>query len=181
MYKIIFFLNQKKNEFIAMRENHPLLMFFVWYSATHKANLYLVNTSHHLIEGDFAGIGGLNLAAYTDELLLQAILGRGVQHLGLNLRGLGAPDNEDDLVPPSAVLLVLEVEDTITAVILGEILFEISPGGGVRSGLLQNDLSEIVRHLEQRVTHVVRELQLVELVHDIVRDSNTRAHGCGCV
>jgi len=135
--------------------------------------LDLVYPGQHLFPRDLAGVGGLNLSANADELLLQGVLGRCVQHLGLDLGGLRAPNNKNDLVPPPTVLLVLEVEDAIPAVILGQIVFEILPRGRVRGGLFQNDVSQIGRHLEEEVAVLVSELKFVELVHAFIVDGNS--------
>jgi len=141
-----------------------------------KHGLDLVNSGHDLLLGDLAGIGGLNLSTNTDELLLQRVLGRCVQHLGLDLGGLRAPNHKDDLVSPSTVLLVLEIEDAVPAVILGQIVLEILPGSRARGGLLQHDVSQIGGHLEEEVAVGMGELELVELVHTVIIDSNS-GHG----
>ena len=52
----------------------------------------------------------------------QSILAAGVEHLRLDLGAVGAPDNEEELVANTAVSeCVLEIEDGIDAVVLGNV------------------------------------------------------------
>lgn len=82
------------------------------------------------------------------------------------------PEDEGDLVPLTAVDLELVVEDGIAAVPLGELRLEVLVGGVGATDVLDDHLGVGGVHLEGDITVLVAELELVELLDAIVRDSN---------
>jgi hypothetical protein len=82
------------------------------------------------------------------------------------------PEDEGDLVPLTAVDLELVVEDGIAAVPLGELRLEVLVRGVGATDVLDDHLGVGGVHLEGDITVLVAELELVELLDAIVRDSN---------
>lgn len=150
---------------------------------------------------DLREIGGLDLRANADELLAEGILGGSDKHLALQLGRVGSPgrkmtsgeagratdgsrkknaaelivpDNEEDLVAETTLLLVLEVEDSVSGVILGEASDELLVGGSLGGSLLDNNLGVVGVNGEDNVAVGLAELELLELLHARVRDLDAR-------
>lgn len=90
------------------------------------------------------------------------------------------PDNEEDLVAETALLLVLEVEDSVSGVILGETSDELLVGGSLGGSLLDNNLGVVGVNGENNVAVGLAELELLELLHARVRDLDARGLVAEC-
>ena len=123
--------------------------------------------------GDFGLVGGLDLGLDANELLLEGVLGSTVQHFGLDVGNVGRPLDEANLAALTTLRGELEVEDSETAVLLGEDLQEVVIGGGLGAGRLEGEGSLVVRDLVQQITEAVLELEFVELRDTVVRDGNS--------
>lgn len=84
------------------------------------------------------------------------------------------PHNEEDLVAETTLLLVLKVEHSVSGVVLGECSNKVGVGGGLGSGLLNNDLGVIGVDGEDHIAVVLAELKLLELLDAIVGNLDAR-------
>jgi len=132
------------------------------------------NTLEDGLVVNLAPVGSLDLSAEANELLADGILGGGVEHLGLHLGGIGAPNVEANLLAKSSLRGgPLEVKDGITALLLGESLElgnEVVVGGRVGDDLVHNNLGEVAVHLKQDVSVLAAGLELVVGGDDIIGD-----------
>merc|ERR1719481_1667123 len=75
----------------------------------------------HALLGSLARVGCLNVLVYSDQRLLESIEGGRVQHLLLDLRTVGTPAHEEELLlfaglgGALALVLVLEVIQSVPA------------------------------------------------------------------
>jgi len=87
------------------------------------------------------------------------------------------PGVEADLLALATVRGVpLEVENGITAIVNGDglqLVDELLVGGMLGAGLLDDDLGEIVVHLEKHVLVLAASLKLIVALDDLVVHDNT--------
>lgn len=126
---------------------------------------------------DFREVGGLELDTDADESTAEVQLAGGVEHLALDSGGVRRPEDEDELVSVAAVLAgVGKVENSISALFLGELVDELGEGGSGSAGLVDNDLSVVVRDSEDDVSVSVAKLELVEGADSAIVNANSRSH-----
>ena len=110
---------------------------------------------HTLVVRDLGRVGALDLVGDADETPTEGVLGRGVEHLFLDLGLVGGPSVEADLVALAAVLLVLKVVDCVPGRVGREVVQEVVVRGG-RRGLFDFDLGVVGRELEDDVLGLCR-------------------------
>ena len=149
---------------------------------------------HHVV-GNLAEVRRLDFAGDTDKLLAQRVLGRGVQHLLLDLGGVRgpvdsrsefrkfaffnthklqyAPGNEANLVSLAlARLLVLEVEHGVAAVRFRQRCDELLVVALLHQ-VLDDDGRVVVGELVDDVLVLFAQLQLLERLHALVIDADS--------
>jgi hypothetical protein len=111
--------------------------------------------SHDFLEDsltiDLSEVSGLDLNTNSDKLLSDGILGGSVEHLGLDLGGIGSPHDEKDFVTLTTVGFIRKVEDGISAVTSGERFDEILISGSGGGGGVDDDGGVVSVQLEQRI------------------------------
>lgn len=141
-----------------------------------KNNINLLGVLELVIDsllGDLREVSGLELSADADKGSLHGLLGGGVEHLGLDLGGLGSPEDEDELVALTGVVKgEVVVVDGIAAVVLGEVSDEVVPGGGGLLGLLEDHTGVVGGDSEDDVLEALAKLELVEDFSDLVVECN---------
>lgn len=83
------------------------------------------------------------------------------------------PHDEEDLVAETALLGVLEVEDSIAAIISGQGLNELLIGGRLGGSTLDDDFGVLSIHLVQDIAESLAELKLVVLIDASVSNLDT--------
>ena len=121
---------------------------------------------------DLRLVSTLHFDLQTLEVLLQGVLGTSVQHLALGGSSVRGPEEEDDFASETVSLVVFEVVDGVSAVVVRELLQELVVRGGGLTLLFNLDLLGVF-NLEDDVAVSVSQLEGVELIDAIVVDGNT--------
>lgn len=141
---------------------------------------------------DVISVVGLELGGNAGERSLESLLGRSVDHLGLDTGIIGGPGNEGDLVSDTIARgqAVLEVVNGVTGTLangassalggsVDELLTEVLPVAVV-GGVLDNDLLVVVGELVDNVLVLLVKLQVVESSYAVLGNGGSGLrHDCG--
>ena len=113
--------------------------------------------------GDLGEVGALDVRGDTVQGSSQGVLGGGVHHLGSDGGGVWRPLEEDDLgsLALAGADLVLEVVDSVLAVVLRELLQE-GVVGRVGGRVVDDNLGLVVVQLVDDVLVLLAQLEVVE-------------------
>jgi hypothetical protein len=132
------------------------------------------------VQVELRAIGGLDLVVDAAELLLQLVLGAGVDHLRPHPRGVRGPRDEEDLTLLAADDAVrgreLEVVHAVPALVLRQRRDELLVARAGAAQLLHRDLLRLLVQLEHDEPERLPPLQLQELELALLAHRHTRRH-----
>lgn len=137
----------------------------------------LVGRARHLVKDsvvrNLAEVGTLDFGGNTDKCLADSLLGRGIEHLLLDLGVIRRPRHENNFVARTLIaLLVFEVVHRIAALGRGELRNEVVKIGRL-AGLGYNDLGVVGGESEDDELHLLTQFQRLELLEALLVDTNS--------
>ena len=84
------------------------------------------------------------------------------------------PNNQENLVSLSFALVVLEIVNSVSAVVLRKRGHELIPAVTCTALSVNNDLLHVVRHLEENKSVLVSDFEFLEGLKDLLANSNSR-------
>mmetsp|Transcript_34100 Transcript_34100/g.87958 ORF Transcript_34100/g.87958 Transcript_34100/m.87958 type:complete len:209 (+) Transcript_34100:136-762(+) len=135
-----------------------------------------LDMSEKSFPGDFGVVSGLVLFSDAVKLLPEGILGRGVHHLGFDLRYIGRPHDEGKLGSSTIIGVILYVVDYVSAFVLGKTALKVIIGSIAITLSFNLDGLGVVTDLVLDEAAVLPKLELVKLSDAVVVNTNSGGH-----